>query len=350
VISSLKTVLVADDEYAVRRFLQEGLALHLPDFEVATVADGQEAIDFLTSHPVDVVVTDIAMPVKDGFAVLAHLRNHHPNVPVVVLTAADAETIERNAPRLGMLRVVQKPATAAQVARHVLDARAETARGRMSGMPLTTLLQLLQRERKSCSLYVRSGERRGRLHFRSGELVNAYAFELDQEGEAAARYLLALDDVTIDFERSLHNHLRRIHTPLEALLLDIARERDERSRDAQAAVAAAAMMAVRSLASRPAPRWRRRPTNCTPRSPTSGAGRRTSRTRSTPRRPRWRTPRARWPRRTGRPPRPRNGGSRPPSTTSRRSPGGWPRPRTRWAIPANDTALERWPKTHAGRP
>jgi len=239
VISSLKTVLVADDEYAVRRFLQEGLALHLPDFEVATVADGQEAIDFLTSHPVDVVVTDIAMPVKDGFAVLAHLRNHHPNVPVVVLTAADAETIERNAPRLGMLRVVQKPATAAQVARHVLDARAETARGRMSGMPLTTLLQLLQRERKSCSLYVRSGERRGRLHFRSGELVNAYAFELDQEGEAAARYLLALDDVTIDFERSLHNHLRRIHTPLEALLLDIARERDERSRDAQAAVAAA---------------------------------------------------------------------------------------------------------------
>jgi CheY-like chemotaxis protein len=235
VISSPKTVLVADDEYAVRRLMQEGLPFHLPEFEVAAVADGQEAIDYLSSRPVDVVVTDIAMPVKDGFAVLAHVRNHHPNLPVVVLTAADVEGIHRDAPRLGVLRVVQKPASAAQVARHVLDARAETVRGRMTGVPLTTLLQLLQLERKTCSLFVRSGERRGRLHFRSGELVNAYAFELDRDGEEAARYLLALDDVTIDFERSLHNHLRRIHTPLATLLIDVVRTADEQRRDAEAA-------------------------------------------------------------------------------------------------------------------
>ena len=239
-ISSPKTVLVADDEYAVRRLMQEGLPFHLPEFEVVTVADGQEAIDYLTSHPVDVVVTDIAMPVKDGFAVLAHVRNHHPNLPVVVLTAADVEGIHRDAPRLGVLRVVQKPASVAQVARHVLDARSETARGRMTGVPLATLLQLLQLERKTCSLFVRSGERRGRLHFRSGELVNAYAFELDREGEEAARYLLGLDDVTIDFERSLHNHLRRIHTPLATLLLDVAKTADEQQRDFEAAHGTAA--------------------------------------------------------------------------------------------------------------
>jgi CheY-like chemotaxis protein len=233
VISSPKTVLVADDEHAIRRLMQEALPHHLPDYEVAVVADGQEAIDYLSSNPVDVIVTDIAMPVKDGFAVLAHVRNHHPNLPVVVLTAAAVEAIHREAPRLGLLRVVQKPASAAQVARHVLDARSETARGRMSGIPLATLLQLLQLERKTCSLFVRSGERRGRLHFRSGELVNAYAFELDEEGEEAARYLLALDDVTIDFERSLHNHLRRIHTPLETLLIDVARRDDEWRRDAE---------------------------------------------------------------------------------------------------------------------
>ena len=230
-ISSPKTVLLADDEYALRRLMQEALPHHLPGFQVAVVADGQEAIDYLSSHPVDVVVTDIAMPVKDGFAVLAQVRNHHPNLPVVVLTAAEVDGVHRGAPRLGLLRVLQKPASAAQVANAVLDARSETVRGRMSGFPLATLLRLLQLERKSCSLHVRSGERRGRLHFRSGELVNAYAFELDEEGEAAARYLLSLDEVTIDFERSLHNHLRRIHTPLETLLVDVARHDDERRRD-----------------------------------------------------------------------------------------------------------------------
>jgi hypothetical protein len=92
------------------------------------------------------------------------------------------------------------------------------------------LLQLVQMERKSCALHVRSGDSQGRLHFLSGELVNAYSFELDAEGEAAARHLLALDDVTIEFERSLHNHVRTIQTPLTTLLLDVAKDIDERGR------------------------------------------------------------------------------------------------------------------------
>ena len=101
--------------------------------------------------------------------------------------------------------------------------------------PLAPLLHLLQLERSTCSLLVRSGARKGRLHFRAGELVNAYAFELDVDGEAAARHLLAWERATIDFERSLHNHVRGIHTPLAELLLDVAREQDERERDRTAA-------------------------------------------------------------------------------------------------------------------
>ena len=234
-IRSPKTVLVVDDEHAVRQLMRQGLPPHLPGFEVATAANGQEAIDYLTAHPVEVVVTDIAMPVKDGFELLAYVRNNHPNLPVVVLTVAAAQRVIDDAPPLGALRVLQKPASPAKVAQHVLGARSETARGRLTGVPLAPLLELMQLERKTCSLLVRSGERRGRLHFLSGELVNAYAFELNREGEAAARYLLALDEVTIDFERSLHNHVRRIHTPLATLMLDVARALDERRHDLEVA-------------------------------------------------------------------------------------------------------------------
>ena len=238
-ISAPKTVLVVDDEPVVRWLLQQGLPPHLPDFAIATAANGQEAIDYLTAYPVEVMVTDITMPVKDGFELLAHVRNHHPNLPVVVLASTGPRRISERVPQLGAMHVVQKPASPELVARHVLEARAETVRGRMAGVPLSTLLQLMQLERKTCSLLVRSGERKGRLHFLSGELVNAYAFELDVEGEAAARHLLTLDKVTIDFERSLHNHVRRIHTPLETLLLEVATRLDETNRDDAAAPPAA---------------------------------------------------------------------------------------------------------------
>jgi CheY-like chemotaxis protein len=230
VISAPKTVLVVDDEPAVRWLLQQGLPKHLPDYQVATVGNGQEAIDYLNAYPVEVLVTDIVMPVMDGFELLAHVRSRHPNLPVVVLATMAPDDVTRSAPKLGAMHVIQKPATAETVARSVHEARTATARGRMAGVPLSTLLQLMQLERKTCSLLVSSGGRKGRLHFLSGDLVNAYAFELDVEGEEAARHLLALDKVTIDFERSLHNHVRQIHTPLSKLLLEVATDLDESDR------------------------------------------------------------------------------------------------------------------------
>ena len=253
-ISAPKTVLVVDDEPAVRWLLQQGLPAHLPDFEVATVSNGQEAIDYLSAYPVEVLVTDITMPVKDGFELLAHVRNRHPHLPAVVLASMAPEAAAKDAPRLGAMHVLQKPASAEIVAKHVLAARSETAGGRMAGVALSALLQLMLLERKTCSLLVTSGVRKGRLHFLSGELVNAYAFDLDAEGEGAARHLLALDKVTIDFERSLHNHVRRIQTPLATLLLEAATSSDEAGRglEASAPTVGASLAAVAHEAPRPA--------------------------------------------------------------------------------------------------
>ena len=226
----LRSVLVVDDDPAVRRLLREGLPMHLEGTTVTTAVHGGDAIQHLCKHPVNAIVTDVSMPIMDGFTLLAYVRKHHPNLPVVVLSAMAAETVMAGAPELGMLRILRKPASPAQVAEALKGAYAESASGRLTGVPLAALLHLIQIERKSCSLLVRSGERKGRLHFLSGELVNAYSFELGTDGEAAARQVLGWHTVTVDFERSLHNHQRLIHTPLQALLLDVATAQDERER------------------------------------------------------------------------------------------------------------------------
>jgi len=235
-----KTVLVVDDDDAVRAVLESSLPAHLERFSVATARNGSEAIEVLRSRPIDVLVTDVSMPVMDGFDLLAYVRNHHPNLPVVVMSVMAPDAVRDGAPSLGILRIVRKPTSPAEIARQVREAQADVVKGRMSDVPLDTLLRLMKLERKSCSLFVRSGDEKGRLHFLSGDLVNAYAFGLDVEGDAAARHLLALDTVNIDFERSLHNHERKIHTPLETLLLEVATKRDEAQRDGHDGATAAA--------------------------------------------------------------------------------------------------------------
>jgi CheY-like chemotaxis protein len=234
VSGSRKLVLLVDDEPAVLKLLEESLPAHLPNFELATASNGREAIAFLEEHAADVLVTDVNMPVMDGFELLAHASRKLPNLPIVVLSVMAPEAVHHGLAELGSISVLRKPASPAVVAKAIKEARAATARGRLSHVPLATLLQLMHLERKTCSLFVRSGTSKGRLHFLSGELVNAYSFELDVDGEAAARYLLALDTVTVDFERSLHNHDRRIHLPLEQLLLEVAAARDEMARSSGA--------------------------------------------------------------------------------------------------------------------
>ena len=76
-------VLVADDQASVRgriRALLEGVG-----HAVVEARDGAEAIGML-SDKIDLVVTDVLMPVNDGLEVCRHVRQHFTQLPVIVVT------------------------------------------------------------------------------------------------------------------------------------------------------------------------------------------------------------------------------------------------------------------------
>jgi DNA-binding NtrC family response regulator len=77
-------VLVIDDEAFVRLTVEQ--ALREEGCEVLTVANGQQGIDRLTTTPFDCVITDLRMPGLDGRAVLHWVKDHQPDVDVLILT------------------------------------------------------------------------------------------------------------------------------------------------------------------------------------------------------------------------------------------------------------------------
>jgi len=80
-------ILVVDDEPAVRSSLER--ALRIDGYEVALAADGQEALDALSSLAPDAVVLDVAMPEVGGLEVCRRLRAAGDRTPVLMLTARD---------------------------------------------------------------------------------------------------------------------------------------------------------------------------------------------------------------------------------------------------------------------
>lgn len=80
-------VLVVDDHRVVRDGLEQ-LLRTATDLELTgSVANGQEAIDFVDTHTVDVVLMDLSMPVLDGVQATRSIRSLHPECRVVVLTS-----------------------------------------------------------------------------------------------------------------------------------------------------------------------------------------------------------------------------------------------------------------------
>ena len=80
------TILVVDDE----PILRESLAALLMDeeFAVETAGDGRAALELHERVPVDLIVSDVMMPRLDGYALVAELREHGDQTPVILVSAA----------------------------------------------------------------------------------------------------------------------------------------------------------------------------------------------------------------------------------------------------------------------
>ncbi|MFW6640046.1 response regulator transcription factor [Nocardiopsis algeriensis] len=90
--ATIATVLVADDDRAIRQSLER--ALQLEGYEVRTAADGVQALAAVHADPVDLLILDVMMPGVDGLGVARVLRAENDRTPILMLTAR-VETPDR---------------------------------------------------------------------------------------------------------------------------------------------------------------------------------------------------------------------------------------------------------------
>ena len=103
------TILVVDDDSVLRRLL--ATVLKLRGFEVLVAEDGVQALEVLQHEDhVDLVLADIIMPQMDGWTLLERLREHHPSVPVILLTLIEeAKPTSLRAEEMGAAACLFKP-------------------------------------------------------------------------------------------------------------------------------------------------------------------------------------------------------------------------------------------------
>lgn len=117
-----KNLLVVDDDELSRNLISELLKY---ECECISAKNGVEGLSYLEQHPgqVDLIVTDLIMPVMDGFEMIKCIQTNalNRNIPILVITASDHQEDIKKAFSLGADDILMKPLQQDIVKRRILN-------------------------------------------------------------------------------------------------------------------------------------------------------------------------------------------------------------------------------------
>ena len=104
-----ETVVLVDDEEMVLTSLRSILSLET-NYNVVTFTSAGDALKYVTSNDVDLVVSDYLMPEMDGISFLSKVREVKPEIPRIILTGyADKENAIKAINEVGLFQYIEKP-------------------------------------------------------------------------------------------------------------------------------------------------------------------------------------------------------------------------------------------------
>jgi CheY-like chemotaxis protein len=224
----LKNVLIVDDDQEMLLSLQNGLKKYGDSFSVMTAKDGLDALQQLKKNIVSLVVTDLKMPRMDGFALLEHIMEHYPDIPVIIITGYSTPNMEQLALDGGAVGYIAKPFMLENLARSIMASlRRESEGGTLHSVSSGIFLQLMEMEQKTCTIRLEDKDsgQKGVLFFLDGELLDARVNNL--QGRPAAYKIFAWDKVTITIQNVCPKMDNKIQSDLQPVILEASRLKDE---------------------------------------------------------------------------------------------------------------------------
>jgi DNA-binding NtrC family response regulator len=121
-----KHILIVDDEEYLLTTLQRNLT-KLNRFKVTTTTDVLQIINVIKDHSIDVLITDLFMPVKAGLELVAEVRKKYPAIKIITMSGSGpimGSEYEQLADECGEFHTINKPFTTDQLVAaivHVLE-------------------------------------------------------------------------------------------------------------------------------------------------------------------------------------------------------------------------------------
>ena len=224
-------MLFVEDEEVIREVAVQHFELFADQFRVTIVENGKVALEIAERETVDLVVTDLHMPVMDGFELIGILTKKYPLMPIFVASVEVTPELDASLGSLSSLRFFKKPYDFNYLSECILADLKASAQGEISGIGVPSLFQLMEMEQRTCRLTIESADKTGEVIFSDGQLIDAKTGTL--VAEEAAYEIISWENATVGIKSISSLPAKRIKHPLMTILLEGMRLKDEKKNNGQ---------------------------------------------------------------------------------------------------------------------
>ncbi len=115
-------VILVDDEALIREAICDRMDWAGLGYELAgCMENGQEALEFIRKHPVDVVLTDICMPYMDGLELCEYLVHEFPKIKIIIISGYDEFGYAKRALQYNVTEYILKPVTSTELSKYLIS-------------------------------------------------------------------------------------------------------------------------------------------------------------------------------------------------------------------------------------
>lgn len=221
----MNNVLVVDSDPVMLRTLTSLLQSQGGFLNVMSSINGSQALGIMRRMPIRIVITAIRVPEFDGFELVARLAREYPATKVIVMTSENKPLLRARIKEFPSAVYLDQTHDLSMLTKRVFTELQIDYGGQVRGINLSSFLQMMALENRTCTLKVTCKDHQGFLWLDQGELIAAKSDE--DQGKEAALKIISWKNVFIDIDYTPRRIAREIQMPLMMLILESGQMDDE---------------------------------------------------------------------------------------------------------------------------
>jgi CheY-like chemotaxis protein len=223
----MKNVLVVDNDPIMLQEFSGLLKSQGGFFNLLCASGGKQALQLVEQQPVHIVITGLRMPEMEGIELMTLLAVKYPQVRVIVMADQPSPMFRARLRQFPSAILFDRSMDIGLLTRRILAELQIEYGGQLHGISLSSFLQMIELEGRTCTLKISAKAKTGFLIIIDGALVAARCDDL--RAQAAALQILTWENVSIYIDYTYPDVEPEINQPLMALLLESGRLADERA-------------------------------------------------------------------------------------------------------------------------